>query len=65
MESWLDKTSEFWQFAREMWRENCIERSDLNEPIMTWADYFSKNEKFLRETYQEHGIEWIRTLTQR
>lgn len=64
MEQWLDKNSEFYNFAKMMWQENCRERSDLNEEQYEWATYFSKHEKFLRETYTEKGMEWIHTLTQ-
>mgnify|MGYP001120513468 FL=1 len=64
MEEWLDKDSEFYQFARLVWRENCQERFDNNDPELTWADYFSENEPFLREKYQEQGIKWIQSPTQ-
>lgn len=56
MEEWLDKDSDFYNFARLLWRANCQERFDNNDPQLTWAEYFSNNEPYLREKYQKKEI---------
>ena len=42
-------------FVHEMWVENCNERIDWSQPILTKKEYIEMNNEFLKEMYFEKG----------
>lgn len=49
----MDRGDEFWRFAREMWFDNCKEREEYKQPLLTFEKYLSLNEKFLMHKFYE------------
>jgi len=43
----------FDSFCHEMHRRNCDERRDFNQPLLSFEEYVSKNEKFLLDIFED------------
>lgn len=43
-------------FVHRMWIENCRERDDWSQPVLTKEEYIVKNGTFLEDTFFMHEL---------
>lgn len=63
--------SKFTNWVNSMYQDNCVERRDWMQPALTFDEYFTKNEQWLREQFKEYCFKrgeareaWIKTVVE-
>lgn len=58
MKSW---EAEFLDFAKSMWFENCVERSDWQNDPLDFDAYVDLNREWLKNQHVEHKLNNMRS----